>query len=93
MDMLHFGGWLGEYDGSESDFAGKLSRQIPTVSGEEADNMMEVVYRAAYGSDDGSRDKDYETVKSVYDKVAVQVYQNQTACKKFLFRCLKMYFV
>ena len=60
---------------------------------QEADNMMEVVYRAAYGSDDGSRDKDYETVKSVYDKVAVQVYQNQTACKKFLFRCLKMYFV
>lgn len=90
ISMLHFCGILKQYDGSESDFADKLSEAIPRISKDEAYILVETVTKAAYGNTKPTKE-DNDFVKQIYDRISASVYTKLNWRKKLLFRYLKTF--
>lgn len=91
MDMLHFAGYMSGYNGTEENFAEKLSGELPCISRTEAEQMTEIVRQAAYGQREPSG-KEMESVKNVYFRTAEFLSKEQTGFSKLRFRYIKVFY-
>ena len=87
---LHFGGVMSEYDGSESDFAHRLSEAVPALSEEETENFVSAVSKAAFGNTPISEGEE-ELARSVYSRTADRIYSGLKLPKKLFFKYIKAY--
>lgn len=85
VEMLHFGGYLLPYNGSEEDFALQLAKEIPVVLPEESRQMCEIVNQAAYGAQNPTAEQE-AMVRQVYFKTAAFIYEKLKWDRKPLFR-------
>lgn len=98
LEMLHFGGYLLEYKGAQEEFseeasgefAGEFFRQIPVVSRQEAECMLEFVRKAAYGPQKDTQDED-AFVREIYRRTAGFLDGKMTWGKRMIFRYFKNY--
>lgn len=98
LEMLHFGGYLLEYNGMPEEFeeenslkiSGEFSGQIPVVSQDEVERMLEYVQMAAYGPGEDMRDED-AFVREIYRRTAVFLERRMTVVKRVVFRYFKNY--
>lgn len=90
ISMLHFGGILEKYDGSEVDFADKLSEAIPHIPKDDIYKMIELVTKAAYGNIKPKK-QDNDFVKQMYDRISARIYTKLNWRKKLLFRYFKVF--
>ncbi len=65
LKMLHAAGCMTGYHGMEEDFSEKLPEAFPCVSREEAERMVEIVSRAAYGCGEITEEEN-EFVRKIY---------------------------
>lgn len=65
LKRLHAAGYMTGYNGMEEDFSEKLSGVLSCVSREEAERMVEIVSREAYGRG-GTPEEDEEFVRKIY---------------------------
>lgn len=90
VEMLHFGGLLLSYDGSEKNFAKLLSAELPQLPPEDILRMCHIVCEAAYGPENPSKEKEM-LVKSVYRQASKAVYERLNRPRKLLFRYWKAF--
>ena len=90
MQMLHFGGILSEYDGTEEDFAEKLSEVISTVSAKDFERLIDIVTRAAY-SEEIPKKSEQIFVKQIYKRTSIFVYNRLKWWQKLIFKYWKTY--
>ena len=91
MDMLHFAGYMSACNGTEEDFAEKLSGELPCINRDEAEQMTEIVRQAAYGQTEPS-EKETEFVRAVYCRAAEFLREEQTGLRKLRFRYTKVFY-
>lgn len=90
IDMLHFSGVLKEYDGTEEDFAKKLSEIVINVSESEVSKMIEIVTEAAYGQT-APKKADQGFVRNMYKRISAFIYNQLKWQKKLIFRYIKAF--
>lgn len=90
LEALRFGGVLPGYSGSEPDFALRLAEQMPTVTKEEAEILIDMLNEAAFGPPKPDEEKDV-FVRLVYHRVANEVYGRLSRRKKFVFKWIKVF--
>ena len=77
-----------DMDGSEPDFSRKLSDLIPSVTAEDAEELVEQVKNAAYGPADAQKPG---VGWRVYLDTATDLYGSLPWYKKLVFRYIKGY--
>ena len=90
METLHFGGVMAEYDGSEADFARRLSEAVPDLSEEESEGFVSAVSRAAFSNTPPNENED-ELARSVCGRAAGCVYSGLRLYKRLLFKYIRVY--
>ncbi|MCH1981767.1 transglutaminase family protein [Ruminococcus sp. OA3] len=90
LEVLHFGGHLREYDGTEKGFPDALAEVVPDISPAEAYTAVQTVFREAFGPERISR-KDTDAVLIIYEKTCRHVCQSLWGLKKLYFRYGKVY--
>ncbi|MDR1640835.1 MAG: transglutaminase-like domain-containing protein [Clostridiales bacterium] len=90
IDLLHYGGILQEYDGTEQDFAMRYAGEIAAVPEQSAKQMLEIVNKAAY-SLSGLEDSEEEVVIKIYQRTADYIYQRISWRKKLIFKYIKAF--
>ena len=84
MQMLHYGGYLTNYDGTEREFARKLAEEIGPLTEEKARQMQELVSEVAYGCLKPDSEMN-AFVREIYVSTVEYVYKNLKWYKKILF--------
>ena len=87
---LHFGGVLPDMDGSEEDFAVRLSKEIDGISAEETEAFVAAVNKAAFGSSPVSEEEE-RLAGNVYGRAADYIYNRLRLPKKLIFKFIKAY--
>lgn len=90
LDTLHYGGVLTDSDGSEEDFAARLTEAVDGVSEEESRCFVEAVCRAAFGKTPPG-EKERELAGRVCERAAKQVYDRLKPHRKLVFKYLRVY--
>ncbi|MGI6011398.1 MAG: transglutaminase-like domain-containing protein [Ruminococcus sp.] len=90
VEVLHFGGFLTEYDGQEKEFAELLSRQVETISEEEAQKGLKAALTAAYGKEGSSREQRRQVYK-IYQKTCQYMLENIKGFRKIYFQYGRAY--
>ena len=89
LQMLHFCGYMMEYDGTQGDFSEKLAA-VCALSCTDAVRLQEIVERAAYGA--GSPEEAEEDfVRKMYLYAADHLYQELSGAKRLVFRYVKAF--
>lgn len=88
LEVLHSCGHLVDMDGSEPNFSRKLSDLIPSVTTEDAEELIEQVKNAAYGPADAQKPG---VGWHVYLDTATALYGSLPWYKKWVFRYIKGY--
>ncbi|MGN0537618.1 MAG: transglutaminase family protein [Acutalibacteraceae bacterium] len=88
MSVLHFAGLMKDYNGTETDFIPKLCETLPYLSGEEVEQLVQILEKRAYGNNGVSKEE-VHFVKSVYQKVSKQTYMRLGKLKRLIFRYIK----
>ncbi len=83
--MLHEADYLLDCDGTEEDFANRLCTELPVLSKEEAFQMLDIVSRAAYSSEQATVEEE-NYVRNLYFKSAKAIYQQMKWRQKLWFR-------
>ena len=65
LEMLRCAGYMSGCTGAEEGFAEALSARLPCLSREEAERLVGIVSRAAYGSG-GPREEENEFAREIY---------------------------
>jgi transglutaminase-like putative cysteine protease len=86
--LLRFGGYLREFDGTEDDFAERYAAAVPAVTREEAARLLEIVGKAAYGPA-APEEAEEEFVRKICRATAGYVYAGLTRPRKLVFRYIK----
>lgn len=90
IQMLQFAGYMTGFDGTEDDFAERLSECVTVISRKEAETTVEIVNRAAY-SETLPKESETAFVRAVYLHSADFIYKRLKWYQKFLFRYWKNY--
>lgn len=85
MDMLHFCGFLLEYEGMEEDFAEQAANVIPEITVDEIKRMLEIVSNAAYGLETTEMEADAFT-REIYFRSASYLKRQLKGRKKWNFQ-------
>ncbi len=87
IELLHFGGRLKDFDGTEDDFAERLA-EATCLSLEESEKLVDTVNRAAYSPFPPDA-KNVSFVRSVYRRVAQETYRSLPPHRRFSFKWRK----
>ncbi len=90
MEAVHFAGFLKEYDGSEPDFAMRLSREVPEVTNKQIKRFCFLAQAAAFGDKPAGPLKESEAAR-LYRELIRAVYQRLPLRKKLIFKYIKTY--
>lgn len=91
VDMLHLGGYLKEYKGTESDFPEKLSELVEELSVSDIAYFVNLANKAAFGNKPIAKEEK-RTVYNHYVRTAEFVYGKLNFIKKVYFKYLKVYY-
>ncbi|MCD7832207.1 MAG: transglutaminase-like domain-containing protein [Firmicutes bacterium] len=87
LDMIHYCGILTDYNGTEADFASRLSEALPEVSSELLFQMSEDVTRAAFGTP--SESVDNKNTLLAFRETSKLLLLRLCGVKKFIFMYVK----
>lgn len=90
VEVLHFGGRMGDWDGSEDGFAEELARSVPAVKLPQARLVVEEALVAAFGSPAGAPKAGPE-VREVYDRVCTSVYEELGTLRRLIFTWVRAF--
>lgn len=68
LSVLHRNGYMTDYTGNEIDFAVKLAKEIPCIKKKEAERLVDIVSRAAYGMYESKKEED-KYVHDIYSRI------------------------
>lgn len=91
VDMLHLGGYLKEYKGTESDFPEKLSELVEELSVSDIAYFVNLANKAAFGNKPIEKDKK-RTAYNLYVRTAEFVFGKLNFIKKIYFKYFKVYY-
>lgn len=91
VDMLHLGGYLKEYKGTESDFPEKLSELVEELSVSDIAYFVNLANKAAFGNKPIEKDEK-RTAYNHYVRTAEFVYGKLNFIKKVYFKYFKVYY-
>ena len=91
ITLLHYSGLLTGFNGSEKDFAQRLSEAVHCISSEEAVNLISILETDNYSQTFAS-DSDSEFVRNIYFKAVTECYLNIPWYKKPIFRFIKCFY-
>lgn len=91
VDMLHLGGYLKEYKGTESDFPEKLSELVEELSVSDIAYFVNLANKAAFGNKPIEKDEK-RTAYNHYVRTAEFVYGKLNFIKKIYFKYFKVYY-
>lgn len=89
LQMLHFCGYMTEYDGTQEDFAEKLAA-VCSLPHADAVRLREIVERAAFGAE-RPEEAEEDFVRKMYLHAADHLYQNLSRKKRLVFRYVKAF--
>lgn len=90
IKMLHFGGILRIYNGTEEDFAQVLFKEFPEIPYDDIKNMSEIIMCELYGNSVQTNTQRI-FVRTMYYNLANSVYKHLKQYKKLIFRYIKIY--
>lgn len=90
LEALHSCSILNGYDGTEPDFASRLSQELSVISLEETTALVAVVSRAAYGPN-GETKQDSDYVRKLYRTCTHAAYSTQNKRKKWMLKYIKAF--
>ena len=88
--MLHSAGYMTGLYGTEKDFAAKLAEELPCVSLEEAERMLETAGRAAYGRD-MPPEEETEFVREIYFRTADYIAESLKLIPRLRFKYISAF--
>lgn len=91
VDMLHLGGYLKEYKGTESDFPEKLSELVEELSVSDIAYFVNLANKAAFGNKPIEKDEKH-TAYNLYVRTAEFVFGKLNFIKKIYFKHFKVYY-
>ena len=91
VDMLHLGGYLKEYKGTESDFPEKLSELVEELSVSDIAYFVNLANKAAFGNKPIEKDEK-RTAYNLYVRTAEFVFGKLNFIKKIYFKYFKVYY-
>lgn len=91
VDMLHLGGYLKEYKGTESDFPEKLSELVEELSVSDIAYFVNLANKAAFGNKPIEKDEK-RTAYNHYVRTAEFVFGKLNFIKKIYFKYFKVYY-
>lgn len=91
VDMLHLGGYLKEYKGTESDFPEKLSELVEELSVSDIAYFVNLANKAAFGNKPVEKDEK-RTAYNHYVRTAEFVFGKLNFIKKIYFKYFKVYY-
>lgn len=91
VDMLHLGGYLKEYKGTESDFPEKLSELVEELSVSDIAYFVNLANKAAFGNKPIEKDEKH-TAYNLYVRTAEFVFGKLNFIKKIYFKYFKVYY-
>lgn len=91
VDMLHLGGYLKEYKGTESDFPEKLSEIVEELSVSDIAYFVNLANKAAFGNKPIEKDEKH-TAYNLYVRTAEFVFGKLNFIKKIYFKYFKVYY-
>lgn len=91
VDMLHLGGYLKEYKGTEADFPEKLSELVEELSVSDIAYFVNLANKAAFGNKPIEKDEK-RTAYNHYVRTAEFVYGKLNFIKKIYFKYFKVYY-
>lgn len=92
VDMLHLGGYLKEYKGTESDFPEKLSELVEELSVSDIAYFVNLANKAAFGNKPIEKDEKH-TAYNLYVRTAEFVFGKLNFIKKIYFKYFKVYYL
>lgn len=90
VDMLHLGGYLKEYNGTEPDFPDKLSELVNELSVADIKTFVNLANKAAFGNKPLAKEERH-TAYDYYVHTANFVYDKLNFLRKFYFKYIKVY--
>lgn len=91
VDMLHLGGYLKEYKGTESDFPEKLSELVEELSVSDIAYFVNLANKAVFGNKPIEKDEKH-TAYNLYVRTAEFVFGKLNFIKKIYFKYFKVYY-
>lgn len=91
VDMLHLGGYLKEYKGTEADFPEKLSELVEELSVSDIAYFVNLANKAAFGNKPIEKDEK-RTAYNHYVRTAEFVFGKLNFIKKIYFKYFKVYY-
>lgn len=91
VEMLHLGGYLKEYKGTESDFPEKLSELVEELSVSDIAYFVNLANKAAFGNKPIEKDEK-RTAYNLYVRTAEFVFGKLNFIKKIYFKYFKVYY-
>lgn len=91
VDMLHLGGYLKEYKGTESDFPEKLSELVEELSVSDIAYFVNLANKAAFGNKPIEKDEK-RTAYNLYVRTAEFAFGKLNFIKKIYFKYFKVYY-
>ena len=91
VDMLHLGGYLKEYKGTEADFPEKLSELVEELSVSDIAYFVNLANKAAFGNKPIEKDEK-RTAYNHYVRTAEFVFGKLNFIKKIYFKYFKAYY-
>lgn len=91
VDMLHLGGYLKEYKGTEADFPEKLSELVEELSVSDIAYFVNLANKAAFGNRPIEKDEK-RTAYNHYVRTAEFVFGKLNFIKKIYFKYFKVYY-
>ena len=91
MEMLHFAGDFTGYNGTEEDFAYKLSARYGNITYEEAKNVYDSIMYIRFSDTDKGRSYYKKNVLVLYRKAAEEIYKELKKKKRIVFKYIHCY--
>lgn len=85
LHMIHFAGYLKEYDGSEKEFSLKLAETFPVISYEEAERLTGIVNEEAFGRPAPADPEKISFAEEIYRRVAKNAFPKTAFYKRIWF--------
>lgn len=85
LRMIHFAGYLKEYDGSEKSFPAKLAETFPAISYEEAERITGIVYEEVFGRPAPADPEKIGFAEEIYRRIAKHAFPKRAFYKRVWF--------
>jgi hypothetical protein len=90
IEVLKFGGYIEDYTGMEQEFANIITKIVPNISLQGAEQIMKSAFQEAFGNSHVSFEKTKEVLMA-YEKACIFVYEGLSRWEKLYFKYIKVY--